>query len=181
MRFFKKHKKDKKNKKVSGEVPDLVSEQLESEYTTTASPDAETDIKKVRQNPQEYVEVNIIRKSRVVDTFAVPITKTKIKYKKAFYVVDEKYIYLLPTKHGYLMPTSFYKEGITSPVKFLNTNKGITGKALALLYMEKLYATLLAPDEEKYNFFIVVLSIAILICFAIGCYFVFFHNGGVLP
>lgn len=160
--------------------PDVATEQESgSYYTTEYSPEAIADMKTIRRHPEEFLEINIIKKSRVVDTFAVPIDKRVIHYKKQEYKITEKFIYLLPTKSGYLMPTSFYKEGHGDPVGFLNTNKGITGKALSLLYTEQLYATLLYSEDEKYNLFIVILLIGCLVAFAVGCYFVFFHQGGL--
>jgi len=62
-------------------------------------------------------------------------------------------------------------------------NKGITGKALSLLYMEQLYTSLLYSEDIKYNLFIVILSIACLVCYAVGCYFLFNNlwNGGTTP
>jgi hypothetical protein len=175
--------KKKDQKKEEATVPDVVQEQREPVYTTLYCPEAVKDVKEVLRHPQEYIEVNVIRRTRIVDTFAVRIGITKFHYKdkerKHPYTIDEKYVYLLPTKAGYLMPTAFYKEGRRDPVRFLNTNKGITAKALALLYMEQLYTSLLAPDEDRYNLFIVIFSVALLCCFAAGCYLVFVHNGGM--
>jgi hypothetical protein len=160
--------------------PDVSLEQIEPEYTSSFCPECVRDVKAVHKKPQDYLEVNMIRKTRVVDTFAVPITTKTIHYKKRPYLVDEKYVYLLPTKQKYLMPTAFYYEGNRKPVKFVNTNKGITGKALSLLYMPPLYEPLFAPDEGQYNLFIVILSLVTLALFSIGLYFVFAHNGGIL-
>ena len=87
----------------------------------------------------------------------------------------------MPTKSGLLMPSSYYREGTVKPALFLNTNKGITGRALSLLYREQLYRQILYAEDPKYNLFIVILLIAILICYGIGAYFVFFHNGGMFP
>lgn len=160
--------------------PDVVIEQEPgSYYMTEFCPEAVSDMKTIRKSPENYLEINIVKRSRVVDTFAVSIDRKHIMYKGKKYNITEKYIYLLPTKAGYLMPTSFYKEDRDEPVGFLNTNKGITGKALSLLYSEQLYATLLFSEDEKYNLFIVILLIGCLIAFAIGCYFVFFHQGGL--
>lgn len=160
--------------------PDIVSEQEPgSYYTTEFCPEAVSDMKLIKKSPENYLEINIVKRSRVVDTFAVSIDRKSLTYKDKKYNITEKFIYLLPTKAGYLMPTSFYKEDREEPVGFLNTNKGITGKALSLLYSEQLYATLLFSEDEKYNLFIVILLIGCLIAFAVGCYFVFFHEGGL--
>jgi len=162
------------------EKPDIAAEQEPgSYYTTEFCPEAVSDMKLIKKSPENYLEINIVKRSRVVDTFAVSIDRKSLTYKDKKYNITEKFIYLLPTKAGYLMPTSFYKEDREEPVGFLNTNKGITGKALSLLYSEQLYATLLFSEDEKYNLFIVILLIGCLIAFAVGCYFVFFHEGGL--
>ena len=136
-------------------------------------------MKDVRKNPQDYLEINLVKKSRVVDTFYISGERKQFHYKEKPYHVKEDGIYLLPTKSGLFVPTSFYKENRPDPVNFKNQNKGITGKAMSLLYNDRLYMSLLIGDETKWNLFIVILSIALLIAYAIGCYFVFFHNGGV--
>jgi len=78
----------------------------------------------------------------------------------------------LPTKKDYFIPTCFYKEGTSSPVDFRNTNKGISGKALSLLYDIKLYIDLFSGEEGKYNLFVVILTIISISCYLIGLYFV---------
>ncbi len=163
------------------DVPDVAKEQTyEEEYTTTLCPESIKDISMIKKNPQDYLEINIIKKSRVVDTFAIHIENKKFHYKKKEYLIVEEGIYLLPTKRDILMPSSFYREGKPTPTNFKNTNKGITGKALSLLYMEQLYTSLLYAEDQKYNLFIVILLIANLIAFAIGAYFAFMHNGGIV-
>jgi hypothetical protein len=159
------------------EIPDVIEEQTEPDYTTLHCPQSEKDLKKVSKNPENYLEINIVKKSRVVDTFPIPVDLKSFTYKKKKYDVDEDCIYLLPTKNNLLIPTSFYHENKNKPTGFKNTNKGITGKALSLLYMEQLYTSLLYAEDNKYNLFIVILLIACLIAFGVGCYFVFTGGG----
>ena len=168
---------------VYAEAPDLVTEQMEPEYTTRLSKDAEVDVKKVQKNPELYIEINMVRKSRLVDTFFIFAEKKKFLYKTKEYNVEEDGIYLLPKKRGkFFMPTSFYREGRPSPVSFRQTNKGITGKALSLLYSENLYSNLLFDvDEQKYNFFIVILLIALLVCWGIMYWMLFMRHGAPPP
>lgn len=163
--------------------PEVISEQVEKPQTTKHCPESikEDGLREVKKNPEYYIEINMVTKNRVVDTFFIPAEKKKIHYKTKEYVINEEAIYLLPTKLGLFMPTCYYKEGTYEPRGFKQMNKGITGKALSLLYMEQLYTSLLYSDEVKYNFFIVILSIAILICYGVGCYFLFINNGGLLP
>jgi hypothetical protein len=162
------------------EKPDVASEQEEPYYTTDYCPESITDVKKIKHSPENHLEINIVKRSRVVDTFAIPIDKKVFHYKDKQYKIVEEGIYLLPTKGGLLMPSSFYREGKADPVGFRNTNKGITGKALSLLYMEQLYTSLLYAEDNKYNLFIVILLIACLIAFGVACYFVFMHGGGII-
>lgn len=176
---FNPHPKEKVVKPELQNVPDVISEQIGKEYTTEFCKEAVNDIALIKKFPENYLTINVIRKSRVVDTFAIPIDKKKFRYKDKEYKVQEEGIYLLPTKQGILMPTSFYKEGHHEPTGFHNTNKGITGKALSLLYMEQLYTSLLYAEDNKYNLFIVILLIACLIGFGVACYFVFMHGGGM--
>lgn len=164
---------------------DIVSEQVEKPQTSVHCPESikEDGLKDVKKNPEQYIEINMVTKSRVVDTFYVRSDRKKFYYKDHDYNVDEEAIYLLPTKLGLFMPTSHYKEGVYQPRGFRQTNKGITGKALSLLYMEQLYTSLLYSEDLKYNLFIVILSIASLICYGVGCYFLFNNlwNPGATP
>jgi len=163
------------------DVPDVVEEQIEDQpYQTDYCPEAMKDVKLIRKNPENYLEINVVKKSRVVDVFCIPVEKKSFHYKKLKYEVKEDGIYLMPTKTGLLMPSSYYREGNPKPAIFQNTNKGITGRALTLLYKEELYRQILFAEDPKYNIFIVILLIAILICFGIGAYFVFVHGGGII-
>jgi len=163
------------------DLPDVSEEQKEMPMTTQYCPESvkEEGLPDVKKTPEDYVEINLIKKTRVVDAFYIKAEKKIFHYKKKEYQVNEESIYLLPTKTGMFMPTCYYHEGKAEPTGFKQTNKGITGKALSLLYMEQLYTSLLYSEDLKYNFFIVILSIASLIAYGIGCYFVFFHNGGM--
>lgn len=159
------------------DMPDIIAEQRNESYHTLFCPEAIEDLKMLQQYPENYLEVNIVRKSRVVDNFYIPVDKKQFHYKNVVYPVKENGIYLMPTKSGLLMPTSFYRENHKEPAIFKNTNKGITGRALTLLYKEGLYRQILFAEEPKYNLFIVILLIATLVAFAVGCYFVFLHGG----
>jgi len=162
---------------------EVVAEQVERPQTTRYSPESitEENLREVKRNPEYYIEINMVTDSRVVDTFFIPSEYRKFHYKEKEYEVDEETIYLLPTKLGPFMPTCHYKEGTTKPKGFKQTNKGITGKAMSLLYMEQLYTSLLYSEDVKYNLFIVILSIAGLIVYGVGCYLLFAYNGGILP
>lgn len=156
----------------------VVREALELPNTTTLSPECEMDVPNVYKHSDKYLEVNIVCKSRVVDTFYVKNSLKKFTYNKASYKINEEGIYLLPARTGVFMPTSFYKEGSENPVSFRQTNKGITGKALSLLYSEQLYMTLLHTEDKKLNFFIVILSLAVLATLIVGYYLLFMHDFG---
>jgi hypothetical protein len=161
--------------------PDMVQEQVERPMTTLFCPESikEEELSQVKKEPELYIEINVIKVSRVVDAFYIPTIRKTFHYKKKEYKVAEEAIYLLPTKGGAFMPTCYYREGNVNPTGFKNMNKGITGKALSLLYMEQLYTSLLYAEDIKYNLFIVILSIAILIAYGIGMYMTFIHGGGI--
>lgn len=168
-------KKDKEGKKEY--TLDVVEEQQELPATTIHSKDAEKDLKKVKKNPEQYLEINMVKKSRVVDTFYIKVDKATFQYKNKHYHINEDVVYLLPMK-GYFVPTCYYKEGTVNPVGFKQKNKGITGKALTLLYKTRLYDTLLKVEDNSLNIFIVFFTILLMILYGIGMYFLFFHNGG---
>jgi len=162
---------------------ETTEEQVERPMTTKHCPESikEDRLSEVRRSPENYIEINIILSSRVVDSFYIPSDKKHFHYKTKQYDISEEAIYLLPTKAGFFVPSSYWKEGIPSPKGFKQTNRGITGKAMSLLYMEQLYTSLLYTDETRYNLFIVILSIALLISFVAGLYLTVFYNGGVFP
>lgn len=174
--------KKKEEKKVyppnkPNEVIDTIQEQIEKPMTTIYCPESVTaeKLKQVAKNPRNYIEINIIKKIRVVDSFYIPSNLKEFKYKNEPYNIDEGKIYLLPTKSDYLMPTSFYYEGdiLHNPIDFKNLNQGITGKELSLLYDEELFKGLFPFNETKYNLFIVILSIFSLGSYWIGIYMLF--------
>ena len=151
---------------------DLVTEQMEKSDMTTYSPDAETNVKKIKKNPERYIEINMIKKSRLVDTFFIFADKKTFMYRKKKYHIIEDVVYLLP-KRGYFIPTCFYREGYEKPVGFRQTNKGITGKALSLLYRHQLYETLLRTEDKSMNIFIIIFNLATLIIFGVALYFLY--------
>ena len=154
------------------ETLDLVEEQLEQSDTTTHSPDAERDMKKIKKSPEKYIENNMIKKSRLVDTFFIFADKKTFDYKDKSYNIIEEVVYLLP-KRGYFIPTCYYREGFDKPVGFRQTNKGITGKALSLLYRHQLYETLLRTEDKSMNIFIILFNLATLIIFGVALYLLY--------
>lgn len=156
-------------------VPDAIREQLEKPMTTVFCPQSikEKHLTDVKKYPDRYIEINIISNTRMVDNFYIKSDLKSFTYKKKRYYIDDKRIFLMPKKQGFLMLTCFYKEGSSKPKDFKKTNKGITSKALTLLYDEDLYAGLFPIDEKKYNFFIVVFSLLIFILNCIAYYMIF--------
>jgi hypothetical protein len=170
-----------KLKQIDAPTLDVIEELKDRSMITRHCPESitEADLPAVKKEPEQFIEINVIEVSRVVDAFYISASKKKFHYKSKEYKVSEDAIYLLPTKSGAFMPTCYFREGNPNPTGFKNTNKGITGKALSLLYMEQLYTSLLYSEDMKYNLFIVILSIAILIAYGIGIYFTLIHNGGI--
>jgi len=158
---------------------DMLEEQTQEPFTTTHSSIAEADLHNVYDNPAGYIEINMIKKSRVVDTFFVQADLKEFDYNEKYYDIDEEGVYILP-RAGLFVPTAFYSEGMADPVGFKQTNTGITGKALSLLYRHNLYATLLQGDDNKYNIFIIILLIITMVVLAVICFFVFGDGGEVI-
>ena len=159
---------------------DVIIEQTEDEGTTTYCPEAESDLLGVYEHPERFIEINMVKRSRVVDSFYLSADHKTFEYMDVKYNVDETGVYLLP-KGDFFLPTTFYSQGSKDPVGFRQSNKGITGKALTLLYKHGLYETLLTVDEQKYNLFIVVFNLLTLIFLAIVVFMLFSGGGGVDP
>ena len=159
---------------------DVLLEQTEDEGTTTYCPEAENSLEAVYTHPERFIEVNMVKRSRVVDLFYLSAEHKTFKYMDVSYNVDETGVYLLP-KGDFFLPTSFYSQGQKNPVGFKQSNKGITGKALTLLYKHGLYETLLTVDEQKYNLFIVIFNLMTLIFLAIVVFMLFSGGGGGDP
>ena len=168
-----------KNEEVKIENIDTIQEQIEAPDTSIFCPESikEKELRLIHKKPQDYIEINIVKKIRIVDTFYISSKIRVFHYKDIVYNIDEEQVYLLPTKTGFFMPTSFYYEKKGIPISFKQTNKGITGKALSLLYDENLYTDLFSGDVSKYNLVIVILSIISIACFLIGLYLLF--KGGI--
>lgn len=146
------------------------------------------DAIEVMKHPQDFIEVNIVKRKRYVVSFYVSSELPSFTYDKKKYVIREKGVYLLPRQHvnhSFFVPCSFYYEGKNEPINFKQMNRGITGKALTLLYKNGLYETLLKKQEKNYNLFIVILLIIQLILFVAFIYLsvngVPIGNGGVIP
>ena len=166
-------KKNSKKTETLIPVVDTIQEQIEAPDTSIFCPESikSDGIKDVRNNPQNYIEINIIKRIRIVDTFFIKSNIRQFHYKNRPYDIDEEKIYLLPTKSGFFMPTSFYYENNFFSISFKQTNKGITGKAMSLLYDPNLYIDLFSGNEAKYNLFIVMLLIISVSGYFVGLYF----------
>lgn len=154
---------------------ETIQDQIESPNTSIYCPESikTENLKDITKHPEQYIEINMVKKIRIVDNFYISADIREFHYKDKEYSINEERIYLLPTKTGYIMPTAFYFETNNDPTSFKQTNKGITGKALTLLYDENLYQDLFSEDVSKYNFIIVILLIINLFAFVGGC-FVYF-------
>jgi len=159
---------------------DTIQEQIESPMTTIYCDESikDKELSKIHKNPENYIEINMIKKIRMVDNFYIPGNLKNFTYNKIKYDIIEENIYILPTKKGFFMPTSFYYEGNKQPVDFINLNQGITGKGLSLCYEKKSYEDVFSGEEVKYNLFVVVFLIIGISAYAIGSYFLF--TGGFI-
>lgn len=154
---------------------DTIQEQIESPMTSVKCPESikEKELKNIEKKPENYIEINFIKKIRIVDSFYIPSNIKKFTYGEIVYNIIEENIYILPTKKGYFMPTCFYKEEIIDPVDFRQKNVGISGKALSLLYDVKLYIDLFSGEEGAFNLFVVIMLLISICTFVVGCYYLF--------
>lgn len=168
-------KEEKKNIQKDNNIIETIQEQVEMPFTTVYSPESVKDkeLKNVYKNPQDYIEINILKKIRLVDTFYISSKLRCFHYKNKVYDIDEEQIYLFSSKSGFFMPTCFYYENNNLPISFKQTNIGITSKALSLLYDENLYNDLFSGDENKYNLFIVIFLIISVGAYLVGLYYLF--------
>jgi hypothetical protein len=179
------HKKIKKTD-LSAIVPDLIDEITSFPMTTNKCEKAvkEESLDFVKNNPEKYIEINMIEKSEVVDSFYLPVNTKDFEYgEKGFehkFELKEDCLLLLPIKDNQIMLCAIFNYNETYPISFKQTNKGITANAFTILYNPKLYQPLLYSEDYKYNFWIVIMLIISTICYSIGLYFMFFHNGGIL-
>lgn len=127
------------------------------------------DIDQIRETPEAYLQVDMIREHRVVDTFFMPSETDEFVYLGKNYDIDDDSIFLQPFRDQFI-PTIVVREK-KGTQKFKKINRGITGKALALLYRTKLYQTLLTPADDKYNLFVILLVIIQLSALAFVVYF----------
>lgn len=161
---------------------DTIQEQIESPMTTSYCPQSigKDDFKDVEKHPEKYIEINLIKKIRMVDNFYIPSNLKNFTYKDKNYDIIEESIYIFPTKKNFFMPSSFYYEDDPTPITFKQENEGITGKALSLLYKPSFYEGLHDPDENKYNLFIVICLIISISAFCIGSYLLFNNVLGIV-
>jgi hypothetical protein len=166
---------EKKTVKPVEKILEIVQEQIEAEDTTVFCPESlkEKELRDLHKNPEFYLEVNIVKTIRIVDTFYIKNNIKVFHYKKMVYNIVEEHVYLLPSKKGFFMPTCFYYENNIEPVSFKQTNKGITGKAFSLLYDENLYSDMFSVDENKYNLVIVILLSISIGSYLLGLYYLF--------
>lgn len=176
----KKEKTKERTKDQDDNMSDIMHEQLENPMITAHCPESikENELGGVKKHPENYIEINMINKNRMVDNFYLSFGKKSFRYRGTKYFVDEKRIFLLPSKSGLLTLTCFYKEGSPKAKDFKQMNKGITSKALSILYKEELYQELLVSESKLYNFFIAIFSIILLIVQCIAYYLLF--RGGTL-
>lgn len=137
----------------------------------------EISIEKIQANPDKYIEINIIKENRIIDTFHVYADEYKFKYKKLTYNVKSKSVILLP-KHDYFIPCAYYREGIKNPISFENKNKGVPSRILTLLYDLRLYKMLIQLENKNINIILIALCIIELVAFGLLTYTL--YNTGVL-
>ena len=130
----------------------------------------------IKEHPDRYIEVNILKENRIIDTFYVYANEYKFKYNNFTYIVKSKSILLLP-KHDYFIPTIYYKENIKNPVSFENKNKGVPSRILTLLYDLRLYKMLIQLEQKNINIILIALCVVSLCAFGMLTYAL--YNTGI--
>lgn len=153
---------------------DTIQEQIEAPMTTIYCPESikEDQLRLIDRQPENYIEINFIKKIRVVDNFFIPSNLKTFHYRDKEYSIVEENIYILPTKKGYFIPTCFFSEGVSESITFKQENKGISAKALSLLYDISLYVDLFSSEEGQYNIFIVIFLLGSIVSYLVGLYFI---------
>lgn len=160
--------KNPKAKAESKTQPNLVTKVSTKNEDTKVSTKS-VDMKTIKENPENYMQVNIIKKNKMIETFYKYINKKTFTYWSKDYDIDSKGIILLPRK-GYFIPAIFFREGHKNPVIFDNKNKGIPSRAMTLLYDLRLYRALIKLEEKNINIILIILNIVTLILLSVVIY-----------
>lgn len=112
----------------------------------------------IQENPENFLEINIIRDTKIIETIYIYAKDKKFTYDDKEYDVDHDRNLHNP-KGNYVIPTAFYKEGEPIPIDFKNMNKGIPSKVLSLLYDTRLYRILIQPETGNLNWILIIVTI----------------------
>jgi hypothetical protein len=166
-----KEKEKGPEKEVEYFEPDKVKTKIKDDESQE---EVEVTIQEIREHPEKYLEVNIIKSNRMIDTIFKYSNKDKIKIEndKTDYKIDSDCIFLVPKK-GYFIPTIYYIEGHDKPLKFENKNRGITCNALSLLWNYLLYKPLLEIGKDNWNLIYIIMLIIALAFSGVALYLQF--------
>lgn len=123
-------------------------------------------MEEIQDNPENFLEINVIRDTKIIETSYIFAGKKTFKYKGDNYEVDHD-LNLHNPKGRYVIPTAFYKEGNAKPISFKNLNKGIPSKVLTLLYDTRLYRILIQPETGNLNWVLIIVTIIQIIMMGI--------------
>lgn len=126
-------------------------------------------LKDIKENPELYIKVNIIRKNTIIDTTYVMTKNKKFEYEGEKYNVDESKNLHEP-KGNYVIPTSYYTEGDPNQLSFKNFNTGIPAKILTLLFDPHLYSILINIENKSTNWILIILTIANIVLMGVVTY-----------
>jgi len=130
--------------------------------------DKKTLNKMIRENPELYIEVNIITKEHgIIKTDYVFAKDRKFEHtgsdgKTTTYQLQPSGLVLNPMK-GSFLPAYYFKEGNSGPISFANKNKRVPGRIISLLYNFDTYRMLIQVEIKKLNLILVILNVATLI------------------
>lgn len=112
----------------------------------------------LRENPEKFLEINLIKENEIIETHYVFVEKKKFKINNFEYEIIHKRTLHSP-KGNYIIPTLYYLEDKPKPLDFKNRNIGIPAKVLSLLFDSRLYRMLVHPEEGNLNWVLIILTI----------------------
>ena len=138
----------------------------------------EITMKMIAENPEKFIEINIVNQNNIIETTYIYADKLKFKYDNNEYTVNHDKTLHNP-RGNYVIPTLYYEYGKSEPIDFENKNRGIPSKVLTLLYDTRLYKILIQPDTGNLNWVLIIVGIIQIILMGIVVWGL--HDKGFLP
>jgi len=112
----------------------------------------------LRENPEKFIEINLIKENEIIETHYVFVEKKKFKLNGFEYEITYEKTLHSP-RGNYIIPTLYFLEKKKEPLDFKNKNIGIPSKVLSLLFDSRLYRMLVHPEEGNLNWVLIIVTI----------------------